>query len=104
RRSPYLPPEDVAVLAGEGVLRLLQNANQRLLVELLERRDHRKTPDELRDQAELEQIFGLHVVQHFTRAARVARPEIGAEADLLQADAPADDVCQADERTTADEE
>jgi hypothetical protein len=43
-----------SALSGSG--------HQRRLVELVERRDHRQTADELRDQAVLDQILRLHLM------------------------------------------
>ena len=51
--------EELLVLPGEGVLRLLQDADQRGLVELLEGGDDREPPHELGDQPELEEILRL---------------------------------------------
>ena len=67
--------EQPPVLLGERVLRLGQDRDQRRLVELLQRRDHRQAADELRDQAELDQVLGLDVVEQVAavRARRSCR-------------------------------
>jgi hypothetical protein len=61
--------EQLAVLLAERVLRLDQDRDQRLFVELVERRHHRQTADELRNQAVLDQVLGLHVVEHVAAVA-----------------------------------
>src|SRR3569832_1062377 len=45
-----------------------------------ERRQDGQTADEFRDQAELEQVFGFHLAEHFAGAAFVRGADIGAEA------------------------
>src|SRR5262249_50871635 len=91
-------------LTRQRVLRFTENPDQRSLVELLERRDHRQTTDELGDEAELQEVLGLHLAQEIGRIALVALADLRAEADGLQADAATDDVLETDECATADEE
>ena len=55
--------EQLLELLGDRVLRLGEDLDQRFLVELLERGDHRQAADELGDQAELDQVLGLDVGQ-----------------------------------------
>jgi hypothetical protein len=57
------------VLLDQRVLRLGQDLDQRGLVEVFQRRDHRQTADEFRDQAELQQVFRLESLQQFAGAA-----------------------------------
>ena len=57
--------EEFLILPHQRVLRLGQNAHQRILIELAERRDHRQTADEFRNQPELQEVLGLHVVEQF---------------------------------------
>src|SRR5213592_2570612 len=95
--------EELLVLPGEGVLRFLQDADQRRLVELLKGGDDREPAHEFGDQPELEQVLGLHLVQEVAHAALVLTPYIGAEAHSLDPDAPADDVVEPDEGPPADE-
>src|SRR3989338_614440 len=45
--------EQLRILLGQRVLRLLQNAHQRALVELIEGRQNRQAADELRNESEL---------------------------------------------------
>jgi hypothetical protein len=46
-------------LLDQRVLGLDQDLDQRFLVQLAQRGDHRQTADQFRDQAELDQIFRL---------------------------------------------
>src|SRR3954465_6002969 len=55
--------EELLVLLHQAVLRLRQDVDERVLVELVERRDDRQAADELRDQPEFEQILGLHLAE-----------------------------------------
>src|SRR5664280_1211810 len=53
--------EKASVLADQGVLRLGQDADQRLPIQLVHTRDHRQPADELWDHAVLEQVLRHHV-------------------------------------------
>src|SRR6516162_6056389 len=88
--------EELLILPSEGVLRLAQDANQRCLVQLLQRRYHGEPPDELGDEAELEQVLGLHLFQQGPHRALVPAADVGAEAHALHADATPDDVVEPD--------
>ena len=68
--------EQLAVLLGERVLRLGQDRHQRRLVELVERRDDRQAADELRDQAVLDQVLRLDVVEQVA----AVRPRVRSDA------------------------
>jgi hypothetical protein len=59
--------EQTLILLDQGVLRLGQDLDQGRLVEILERREHRQTADEFRNQAELHQIFRLDIAQDSRR-------------------------------------
>src|SRR5690606_8402485 len=63
--------EQARILLGERVTRLGQDLDQRILGQLLERRDYRQTTDELRNQAVLDQVFRLHVLEYLTQVAAV---------------------------------
>ena len=58
-----------------------QDRDQRVLVQILERRDDRQAADEFRDQAELQQVLGLELAEHLAHAAGVVVLDVGAEAD-----------------------
>src|SRR4029077_7805103 len=97
--------EEPPVLLGEGVLRLGENRDQRPLIELIERRDDRKPADELRDQAVLDEILGLDVVEEVTAVrAGVDVAHLGGEADAAALRAIEDDLLEPRERAAADEE
>src|SRR6185503_14731331 len=81
-----------------------QNSDQRRLVELLQGGNDRKAADELRNETELEQVLGLHLVQEVAHAPLVLAADIGAKAHSLDPDAPPDDVVEADERPATDEQ
>ena len=53
--------EELLVLLDQAVLRLGEDVDQRVLVELVQRGDDRQAADELGDQAELEQVLRLHL-------------------------------------------
>ena len=61
RRVDVLELEDLLVLLGPGVPRLGQDAHQGVLVQLVEGGHHRQAAHELGDQAELDQVRGLHL-------------------------------------------
>src|SRR5262249_42029857 len=96
--------EELLILPSEGVLRLAQDANERRLVQLLQRRDHGEPSDELGDEAELEQVLRLHLFEQSPHGALVPAADVGAEAHALHADAAPDDVVEPDEGAAADEE
>ena len=64
--------EELAELLHERVLRLREDVDERFLVELVERRDHRKAAHELRDEPRSDQILGLDLRQQLTDALLAA--------------------------------
>jgi hypothetical protein len=88
----------------QSVLRLGQDLLQRCFVEVAERRDHRQAADELGDQAVLEQILRLDLAEDFAGAAILRRDDLGAEADRGRTAARGNDLLQAAEGATADEQ
>ena len=58
--------EEFAVLLGQGVLRLFENTDECVLIQFFKRCHHRQPADELRDQAELDQVLRLNVMQQLT--------------------------------------
>ena len=75
--------EDRLVLPDQAVLGLVEDAHQRRLVELLERRDHRQAADELGDQAVLDQVLGQHVLEQAGGLLLLLALDLGAEAERL---------------------
>src|SRR5579872_774741 len=97
--------EEPPILLGEGVLGLGEDRDQRPLIELIERRDDRQAADELGDQAVLDQILGLDVVEQIAPVRpRVDPAHLGGEADAAALGAIEDDLLESRERSTADEE
>src|SRR5690606_23477717 len=96
--------EHAGVLADQGVLRLGENPDQGVLVQVLDRGDDRQTPDELGDQAELDEILGEDLAQQLDGTLLLPGPDLGAEADAPLADPVGDDVLEPGEGAGADEE
>ena len=96
--------EQTLILLDERILRLDQDPLQRFLVEILERRQNRQTADELRNEAELQQILRLDPAQDVAGAALVRRYNRGAEADRRLRAARGDDLFETGEGAAADEQ
>src|SRR5690606_23322221 len=98
--------EELLILLRQRVLRLGENLDERILVELLERRDDGQPADELRNQAVLDQVFRLDVLQHLAdvSARLLVALHIGDEADAALLRAVQNDLLEPGERTAADEQ
>src|SRR6266702_3369669 len=96
--------EQPLILLHQSVLRIGQNLLERSFVEILQRGDHRQAADEFRDQAVLQQILRLDVTEDFAGTTILRRQHLGRETDRGRAPARGDDLLQAGERTTADEQ
>src|SRR3546814_16952932 len=72
---------DVCSSDLKGVLRLGEDLDQRLIVEILQRCDDRKAADEFGDQTEFQQILRLALAQKLPCAAFLGRCGMGAKAD-----------------------
>src|SRR3546814_19672438 len=70
-QADLLQIEQFLILLDQRVLGLAQYLDQRIDVELLERRDHRQAADKVGDQAELEEILWLGLLEPLARAAFV---------------------------------
>ncbi len=87
---------------GQRVLGLGEDRDQRGFVQLVQRRDDRQAADELRNEAELDQIFRLHVVEQVDAVrARFLRTHFRSEADAALLRAVEDDLLEARERAAA---
>src|SRR5208282_3237885 len=86
------------------VLRLDQNLDERLLIEIVKRGNHGEPADELGDEAELEEILGLDVAQDLAGLALLRPTYVGAEADRGAALALGDDLLEPGKGAAADEE
>ncbi len=78
--------------------------DQRILVEIFQRCQHRQTTDEFRNETELHQIFRLKFTQHFANAAIVFGFDRCAKADRGLFATGRDDLVETGKGTAADEE
>src|SRR6202140_1209631 len=96
--------EELLVLLDERVLRLGEDAHDVLLVEVVQRDDDRQTADELRYEPVLQQVLRLEVLERLRNRLAfdlvVRRPET----DRPAADALLDNLLEAVESATADEQ
>src|SRR5579884_2730943 len=97
-------PEEALVLLRERVLGLLEDLHEVLAPQLVHGGDDREPADELRDQAEVEEVLRHDVREQLRRLDVVLRADVGAEADRVLADAARDDLVEPGERAAADEE
>src|SRR5215471_8714882 len=96
--------EELLVLLQQRVLRLDEDADERLLIEAVHGADDGQTADELGDQPELQQVLGQHVGEDRAEVLLLRLADVGAEADAVVADPTLDDLVDAGERTAADEQ
>src|SRR5205807_2554741 len=96
--------EELLELLGQGVLRLHEDPDERLLVEAVDGADDRQPADELGDEPELEQVLRQHLGQDGAEVLLVGPADVGPEADALLADTALDDPLDPGERPSADEE
>ena len=84
--------QQLLVLLDQTVAGLLEHAYQCILVQIIQHSDDRQTADQLRDQAELDQIVGLYLAQQgalslggviLQRTAEAQRGLIGAAQNIL---------------------
>jgi len=100
----FLEIEVLLVLLDDRVLRLAQDAHQRLVVEVVERRDHRESADELGDEAVLQEVLRLDHRQQVADPALLAALDLGPETHPGAADAILDDLVEADKGAAAQEQ
>src|ERR1700722_902457 len=96
--------EQALVLLYQGVLGLGEDVDQRLFIEVVERRHHRQPADKFGDKAEFEQILRLEILQDLAGLALLGRAHFGAEADRGALAALGDELFQAGEGAAADEQ
>src|SRR3954471_9387485 len=96
--------EETLVLLDERVLRFLENLHEILAPELVHGGDDGEPADELRDQAEVEEVLRHHLGEQLRGFDIVLRADVSAEPEGVLADAPRDDLVHAGERAAADEE
>src|SRR4029079_14601117 len=96
--------EQLHVLTRDGVAGLREDLDQRRPVELVERADDGEAADELGDEAVLDQVFRLHLLERRADVAALRRLDLGLEAERLLAGPALDLLLEADERAAADEQ
>ena len=96
--------QELLILLDERVLRLGQDAYERIFIERFERHNDRKSPDELGNQAVLQQILRQDVAQRFPDVALHLRLDFCAEAHVLFAKTRLDDLLDAVECAAAQEQ
>ena len=95
--------EHPLVLPSQRVLRLDEDLHQRVLEERGDGTDDRQPPDELGNEAELDEVLGEHVAKDLA-IVPVLAVHLGAEADAALADAGLDHLVEPGERAAADEQ
>ena len=96
--------EEPLVLFDERVLRLHQDVDESILVEVVERCDDRQPADEFRDQSEFEQVFRLEILEDLAGFALVGSVHFGAETNRGALAALGDELFEPGERAAADEQ
>ena len=91
-------------MADQGVLGLGEYANQRVLIEVGDRCDDGQATNELRDQAESNEVLRQHVAEWILHIRVVSRGDICAEAQPLLTDTLLHDLLQTGKRTGDDEQ
>src|SRR4030042_310277 len=75
--------EELAVLPDQRILGLGQDIHQSLLIEGIQRGDHRNAPDKLRDHPEFQQVLGHDLRQHLAQRQVLLALDVRAETDRL---------------------
>src|SRR5690625_583630 len=97
--------KQLAILLGQGVLRLRQDGDQGVDVQLFQGGDDRQATDKLGDQAVANQVLGLDLRQHLADIAGILPAlDLGAEADAPLLRALPDDLVQTSEGAATDEQ
>src|SRR5205807_3283858 len=96
--------EEALVLPHERVLRLGQDLDEILALQLMHSGDDREAADELGDEPEVQEVLRHDVAKQLGGLDRMLRTHFSAEADGTLADSPADDLVQPGERAAADEQ
>src|SRR6266480_2801393 len=106
-REPHvLELEQLLVLLGQRVLGLDEDADERVLVQRVERYRHREPAHQLGDEPVAQQVVGLHVDEGvlLELLGLPLRELLLGEADLPPAGTRLDDLLEAVERPAADEQ
>src|SRR5688572_4729333 len=100
----FLEVEVLLVLLDDRVLRLLEDADERRVVEVVQGGDDGQPAHELRDEAVAQEILGLDHRQQVPHAAILVALDLGAEAHARASHPRLDVLVEADEGAAADEE
>ena len=104
RQTHTVQFEQLLELLDKSILRLCQNANERFLIEGVQRDYDRQTPDELGNQPILHQILGDDLAERSPHRNAALRAHLGTKAHLLLSKTRLDDLLKAIKRTAADKE
>src|SRR6266545_1712071 len=96
--------EELLELLDQAVLRFGQDIDERFLVQLVECGEDRQPADELRDEAELEEVFRLHELEQLAELEFFLRLDVGAEPECSLSHAALNDLIEPDERAAANEQ
>ncbi len=96
--------EHLLKLLHQAVLGLGKDVDQRVFGQLVERGDHRQAADELRNQAELQQVFGLYVSEQLAQLELLLALHVRTEASRDWPKRRCTILIEPDEGTTADEQ
>src|SRR5215831_7238918 len=96
--------EQFLVLTRDRVPRLREDLDQGRLVEFMQRADDGEAPDEFGDEAVLDQIFGLDLLERRADVAVGDRLHVSLEAERLLSGTTLDLLLESHERAAADEE
>ena len=88
--------EELLVLLDERVLGLRENIDKRFIIELVQRGEHGQATNELGDEPELEEVFGLDLLEELAELVVFLALDLGAEPERLLADAALHDLLEAD--------
>ena len=91
-------------MLDQRVLGLDQDLDHGLFIELIERCNDRETPDQLGDQAELDEVLRFDFTKHRTDCTLRSTANLGPKSDTASLRAIADDFLEAVEGTTTNEQ
>src|SRR4029077_17480811 len=96
--------EKPLVLLDQGVLRFEQDALERRFVKVFQRRHHRQTADELRDQAVFQKILRLDLAEYLTGLTVLWSRHLGTKSDRSRTAAGRNRPFKPRKRSAADEQ
>src|SRR5262245_16698566 len=102
--ADLLEIEVLLILLDDRVLRLLEDADQRRVVEVVQRGDDGEPADEFRDEAVAQQVLRLDHREQITHAPLRMALDLCAEAHARAPHPALDVLVEADERAAADEQ